>query len=278
MLEDCGHMLQHNLSTRRKQSRQAVRFGILCLLCTLFLLASPAASSAGQRVVTIFFTTLSLPYADETINAGFEVDLARAVFARRGITVQAVFMPKDRAAERLAAGKAQGMVPVRVDRAEDMLFESRPYVAYQNVYLHHAHSPCTVRKLEDIFKGHLVAFHMAGKYLGQDFVRLASASPSYEELVDQNAQVRRFLIRKDCSIVIDQNIYEHLVTRLNLTGEVGDVCLHSFFHNPQRTFVFVSNELRQLFNEGLREVMRDGTYQRLVNIYGIVPASAVMVE
>jgi len=277
-VKGCEHMLQHNLSAGQEQSRQVVCFGRLSLLVAIFLFMSPVAASAGQRAVTIFFTTLSLPYADEATNAGFEVDLARAVFARHGITVQAIYMPKDRAADRLAMGKADGMVPVRADSAEGMLFESLPYASYQNVYLHHAHSPCKVRKLEDIFEAHLVAFHLAGKYLGRDFARLSSGAPSYEELVDQSAQVRRFLIRKDCSIIIDQNIYEHLIASLKLEGEAHDVCMHSFFHNPQRTFVFVSNELRQLFNEGLREIMRDGTYLRLVNTYGIVPASAVMVE
>ena len=108
----------------------------------------------------------------------------------------------------------------------------------------------------------IVAWQGATKDLGPAFEKAVSKADLYREIADQGKQVLLFLKGRVDVAVIDGNIFDYWA---KVHGESSSTFEYHAIFGDRTSFVvgFVSAEIRDDFNEGLRAIKKSGAYEAI---------------
>lgn len=236
---------------------------------SLILLIGAILSLSAQEVRVVFSrTTPPFVFKDDT---GITVDIVKEALAYKKHTVRPLFVDIAKGVEMFKDGLADANSMVQEDM--DMkAYYSDVFMQYQNAIYALASSKIELRKLEDIKNYYSIAFQNAHQYLGKEFGEAAkNAGDRYRELADQKQQVHMFFEGRTDIIILEDNIFTFYRDMLIDEDKIApDIKVKRFdFFSPTKYQVsFRDRKLRDDFNEGLRAIRANGTYDAIYEKYG----------
>lgn len=234
---------------------QTVRFWILLTTVTASLVVS-------ARPVDVVSGWDKPPYIISEGDTGFEVELVKAVLAGSGYEAKLHYVPMGRSV-RLISEQSMDIALSMNDRQalpEEWLTDV--YVVYQNVVITRHDRKKVVRSLEDLKNMTVVGFQTASQALGKAYEEVVATHPGYLEVADQQRQVSMLLLGSVDAIVMDHRIFDAIRSSLPAEQQVA-VDLHPLFDDSPYRAAIPNPALRRAFNQGLREMRKNGEYEQL---------------
>ena len=234
---------------------------LLALCCLL-----PGQLQARELVVA-FGESLE-PYVIPQLESGIEVDIVRAALQASGIQIKPVFLAQKRLP--YAFGNKE------VEAIATMVPGYGVNGAYSDIYIHYEDKAITLaerglqlNRVADLARYRVLAFPLAGQYLGDEFARLMRQHPAYSETGNQLDQ-NRLLYRGSVDVVVaDVRIFNFMNRRMqtDFHETPREVKYHDLFPRIPYRVLFRSPQMRDRFNDGLQQLQRSGAYQQILDRY-----------
>ena len=245
------------------------------LLTPLLLLLTSMLS--GQLQATPLKVGVSFaipPYVIEGENRGIELDLLKAAFAGSGYEPSFEYLPLERTFRLFESGKLDAIINVRRGMV-DTLFLTRPVITFHNriFSLRTTH----ISTLDDLHSKRVTAFQRARIILGGEFATMANQNPHYEEVAKQQGQVHQLMRGRVDAVVLEERVFYYYLDQLIATAQAGEryernqVRQADLFPPTVYHFAFRSADALKLFNARLEAMKKDGSYQRIFELYGAKP-------
>ncbi len=239
------------------------------ILVTVFLLAIPEFLPGD--VIKIGISHSIPPYVIKEENKGIELEILQTAFAFSDHEVVPVYLPLARTFSNLADGQIDGVINIKEGIVEDV-FYTPVVIRFNNcaISLKKRNYPDTI-SIEFLKDKHVLAFQRARTLLGDEFRKMAENNVHYYEYAHQANQVYRLFLERDADlIVLERRIFEYL--RQQARTEIGDnadkpVRFHYLFPPTEYKFAFRDKKIRDDFNKGLETIVKNGTYQKILQKY-----------
>jgi len=207
------------------------------------------------------------PFIIEENGRGLQLDIVRSALAAVNKDIHFIHVPFGRTVTTFQRLNADGIVTVLSDYKHPNLFISNPYITYQNVAVSLLENQLSLEKIEDLSGKSMVAFQNAKKYLGEDFNKIIKYSMDYREVAEQTKQIELLFLHRTEVIILDINIFKYLLKH-NTTARVSQPFkVHYIFNERQYSAAFKSEKNRDVFDEGIKTMKEQGTYQIIVDKY-----------
>lgn len=201
---------------------------------------------------------------------GLEFDLLTAIFTAADMQIDPYVGSNARLALAAGEGAVDGFAPV-VGAPPDGLYLTDSYITYQNVAVTLAAREVTLERPADLTPLRVLAFQRASKVLGPEFAAAVANAADYREEPVQALQAKGLLYgRYDVLIGESRILLYHIGQVLSAAGETGQklpVVEHRLFAPTYYCAGFRDPVLVARFNEGLRRIRADGSYQAILNRY-----------
>lgn len=239
----------------------------VCLLQTF-----PAAAAE----LKIAFATDRPPYCfrKDNLDQGIEIDLLRQIMGQAGHTIKIITIPKIRLIKAVKDKEVDAAATVQ-DNKDLQLYFSDPYLEFQNVVISKSSRAIELRSLQDLKQFSFIIWQDGWKNLGAEFE--ATYRPdangifpkNYNQAFNQLSQNKMFWADRVQLIIIDKTIFEH--NQRQLASEF-DTSAPLTYHDLIKTktaysVVFRDANLHQQFNEGLKKIRNNNTYQKIIDSY-----------
>ena len=237
----------------------------LWLCCASAHAAGPA--HAAPIEVRVGMGLSKPPYIMESGGGGMEYEIADKALAAAGCKMIPLQFPPARALALLRAGQLDAMLTVDEGIGGHGHF-SDPYLTYRNVATTLASRHIELKRIEDLLPYSVAAFQNANVILGPRFKAVAATHPDYKEYPQQITQDKLLYTGRVDVVVGDQLIFRYYSARLESGIDARQpVVFHYIFPPNPRKAVFRDADIRDRFNEGLRTIRRNGTYDAIVRKY-----------
>jgi len=212
------------------------------------------------------------PYVMNNASTGLEVEIVRQALAQYDLRF--VQLPYGELQSAVARQLAD--VSVGVEATEDSGFYSVDFITFANYAISKKADQLTISKEEDLQGHRVLAWQNAWQVLGERYQQQFSPEltatgnypQGYAEVADQAEQVMLFWQGHSDVIVIDRSIFNHFSKAAG--HSLAEVSLHGIF--PPVTHYKVSFSraaLRDQFNQGWRQLCRNGHYPALLRRYAV---------
>lgn len=237
-------------------------------LLFLLLLATWAATGHAEpeskKLITVAGDANFPPYEfiDERnglkIYRGFNIDLIRAVIETTDHEVQFVLMPWEDAVRALENGKVQAVAGMKYDEERAKRFDFSDEYLTNSLSIFVPKSTSIIAEIEDLdYK------RVAVQKDDIAYQKLKNRSIELIATVSQEEALKLLIAGKAEAVVGNKMAGQYLLQRLGAMDSIKSV---GGIINPERYGLAVRRgnvELLTLFNEGLRKVKKDGTYDRI---------------
>lgn len=241
-----------------------VRGWVLASLLTL-----PAAQLAAEEVRMAFGERIP-PYSFPQTDSGIELEIIAAALAYKGHRLKPSYYPFARVPEAFRSGWVDATM---TDLGRDLQAAGGHYgdpaVLYDNVFITLQSRGLTIRSPADLRGLQVVAFAGAARRY-PEWLRPLQDSGHYHEVNDQAAQVKTLMLGRYDVVLSDRSIFRYYARELGRQGlAILPVQEHAFTTpNPQDYRpVFRSRQVRDDFNQGLRQIKQSGRYQAIYDKY-----------
>lgn len=208
------------------------------------------------------------PYVIAEKHSGFELELAREIFAEIGYEITPIYVPFGRTARMVKSGSISVGLTLKPQHGVDATILTNHYVFYQNVVVSLTKRDLQIDTIEDLKGKSVIAFQTATAVLGKRFADIMAQHPSYMEIAQQERQVSLLLRGSVDAIVLDRNIFRFIKSTFP-EEQQGATTLHEIFPVSAYQAAIYDPELRAQFNETLALFMKDGRYQALINKFNL---------
>lgn len=250
-----------------------IRFGFMHRLFTPFLAILtllPSLSSAE----TVRFGLREAPPLVQTMPdgqlRGLEFELLTAIFAAADMQIEPYLGSNARLALAAGEGVVEGFAPV-VGKPPDGLYLTDSYITYHNVAVTLAARRLTLQRPADLTPLRILAFQRASKVLGPEFAAAAANAADYREEPVQALQAKGLLFGRYDVLIGESRVLMYNISQvLAAAGEAGKglpVVEHRLFAPNNYCASFRDPVLAARFNQGLRRIRADGSYQAILNRY-----------
>ena len=276
--------MAHNLNKPNRSVARRNRFKLMGLL-TL------CGAQLGQAAEIKIGVSLSIPpYVIQETNSGLELELLNQALAVKGHTASIHYLPLARTFHELREGKLDGIINIK-DGMIDNVFYSNVAITYQNCAISLEDNNFTINNIDDLNNKQVVSFQRASSLLGEEFAKMAKANSGYQEQARQVQQVYMLMKHRADVVVMDKNIFKYYLKQAYLEGKLTEkdlkqqaIC-HQIFPPTEYKFAFLSEQIRDDFNAGLKQITQDGSlvalqekYRRLMSFESEAEASTKLTE
>jgi len=242
------------------------------LFLTLATLASllhaeytPAEPSSPKGIILTMGTSNGPPYMIHETESGLDIDIPRAAMAKAGFPLRLEFYPLSRAIHELQLGRIHLTAPFFTS-APKGVFISDPHIEYRPAVI----TLDTIDKMQNIIqlKDYTIAtFQGATGYFGDQFYYVSKHSPDYVEHHDMGKLVDLLMSQRYQAVVLDYWIFRFFLSHSKYADRLDQVRFHELLPRVPAAVAFNNEELRNKFNQGLRMIKEDGTYDKILNKY-----------
>lgn len=246
----------------------------LSALALTFGFLSGAPANAADEIVFAFNSNQSAPYVLDK-ESGIELDIVNEAFKRVGLTVKPMFMVYKRMEAALEAGTIDGRGITL--KAENEFFYSDNYVHFRDYAFTRKDSNISLKQVSDIFKYRTGAWQTMPENLGGEALTHYSADPNKYAaknlIVNTSDYARiRMLIAKRLDVnVEDIAIFRYNLNQINaseIVMQFEDFVIHDLWPRYNHfQAAFRDEKHRDLFDEGLKSLKDDGTYDEIYEKY-----------
>ncbi|OZG72629.1 hypothetical protein BTA51_13955 [Hahella sp. CCB-MM4] len=250
----------------------------LLVLSSVLLCHTATGKEQSQRELIIGISFSIPPYVIAEENSGLELEILRQSFAIKGYTVLPSYLPLARTFMSFEEGSLDGVLNVKPGMVKGHY--SDVVITFRNQAVSLKDRELSINRLEDLSQISVVAFQKATVILGHGFASAVQYNSDYNEVADQSLQVKQLFRHRTDVIILEKRIFLYfrrwLYDRANTLG--GDyivkqkdllrpVIYHDIFPPSEYRFAFLSQQVRDDFNEGLQVIRDNGTYDRILKKY-----------
>lgn len=241
---------------------------ILALLMSIKIQALAQSDSVKKSdCIIIAVSPYVAPYVIQKNDSGIQLEIIKAAFKNQGIKNLTVeYMSNKRAEYQLN----NGAVDVAMNHSNFYLpgiYLSKRVLSYQNVVVSLLKNNYTINSVYDLSGKSVLAFQHAPAYLPHSFKLALYKVGSYEEVINQSAQVDHLMKEWVDTIILDKRIFLYYLNEYRQTNKTSHVAIHSIFPEAPRPAYFNSKVLQEIFDEGLANIIKNGQYHSiLVNL------------
>lgn len=233
---------------------------LLLLIVCLCQFASLAR--ANQQELVIHVSPVP-PYVIDGEPHGIACDIIERVFALKNFKTRFIVSNNKRMeAEVLKKSSDAGFggIPLEVPG----IYFSDPVVDYQNVFVSLRKNQLVIQQLADLSDKKIIAFRNASRILGPDFASLIKRHSNYFEVGDQRSQIPMLDAGRGDVIVLEQRAFHYFAQQIYSPTVIKErYALHYVLAANPRYLGFHDRGLRDQFNQGLRELKKNGEYQQI---------------
>ncbi|UUD64875.1 transporter substrate-binding domain-containing protein [Pseudomonas seleniipraecipitans] len=227
-----------------------------------------ALDSTAQEL-KIGFGTHKPPYLFENQDKGLEYDIIVAAARAAGLRISASYAPRERLHRALNRGELDGIATTN-SRGGITRFYSQPYIVYDNVAVALTSRGYQIESIADLAPYSISAFQRARFQLGEDFQRIAEASPRYREEAQQIAQNRLLFSGRIDVVVGDSRVLRYFNREVYSQVDVSQpVTEYRIFPPTHYQLGLQDKALRNRFDQGLAAIRASGEYQRIEQRYAL---------
>lgn len=217
------------------------------------------------------------PYVIQETNSGLELELLFNALAVKGHTASIHYLPFARTFYEFKAAKLDGVINIQEGMVKNV-FYSNVAITYQNCAISLMSNQYNISSIADLNHKNVVTFQRASSLLGDEFAQMTKSNKGYQEQAQQIQQVYMLMKHRADVIVMDKNIFEYYLKQAFIEGKLTQrdlaqqtIC-HPIFAPTQYRFAFLSEQIRDDFNTGLKQITDNGTlwalkekYRRLIS-------------
>jgi polar amino acid transport system substrate-binding protein len=249
---------------------------ILLILGIVLSFALPRIAAAEVLRVGLNPTKPPYDFIQDGKPTGIEWDIVNAVLgpSGAGYTIELIYMSNSRLEVSLSGGRVDAVVSVRA-KADDGFYYSDDFVSFDNFVISRKSSHLKINSIADL-AGHSFAIWQHGwNDLGLEFRQIygpAGSQAARRECIEfpkQGNQNLFFWSRRSELIIVDKVIFLWYRKQLSQQIDTSDeIEYHKIFY-PHTSFQvgFVSKDVRDTFNTGLRKLNASGQYQQIIQKY-----------
>lgn len=243
----------------------------LFALMTYFILATVTyASPVRGDDITMAFPTYQPPFtligdADNRHDReGIWLDIVREALAYKGHTLTPKILPYNRFASELQARHVSAVSIVKGELPP--LFVAEETVYFKNFVITHKDLDREIKSLKDLAGLELVSWQGAKSDLGKAFSDIVPTLAFYREIAYQDTQVRVFVRHRVDAVILDENIFKYFARK---NGHSPDEYVYNDVVGGYLRFSagFLSERIRDDFNEGLKSLKSSGRYDAIYHFY-----------
>ena len=243
----------------------------LFALMTYFILATGTyASPVRGENITMAFPTYQPPFTliGDSDNShdreGIWLDIVREALAYKGHTLTPRVVPYNRFASELKTNHVSAVSIVKGELPP--LFVAEETVHFKNFAITHRDLDREIESLKDLAGLELVSWQGAESDLGKAFADIIPQLAFYRETAYQDTQVRVFVRRRVDVAILDENIFKYFARK---NGHSPDEYVYNDVVGGRLGFSagFLSEPIRDDFNEGLKSLKSSGRYDAIYHFY-----------
>jgi len=238
---------------------------LIRLPLVLALVFCSLVSSAKEIKVAV---GLALPpYVISSENKGMELDIIKEALSMNGHTIKPVYLPFARVPWSLKEGQADAAMTINEASGIDNIFYSDSHITYQNVAVSLAKNSYAINNIADLGPHSVLAFQSATLYLGNDFKTMAAGNNRYKEEPRQDIQTAMVYNGRSEVVVMDINIFKYYKGKESRADVTQKINIHSIFPPSAYKVGFRDKQLRDDFNQALKELKKTGKYKKIIERY-----------
>ena len=245
------------------------RLSLFLTTALLILSFTSDLQSAEPKLLDVIVGLSKPPYIIEEEQSGFEIELITHVLTQMHIEPTFLYVPLGRSMNLLDKNIGQALLTINKHIVKQKKHRTDPYVTYQNVAISLAKNKIELNHIKDLPQYRVAAFQMANRYLGRNYGRTVKLSKHYLEIPNQFRQVKLFLEQKVDVVVMDINIFNYYLNKIE--GDVINtkVAVHYIFPKNPYSLAFKDPTLVVPFNEQLAIFKASSQYANLLAKYNL---------
>ena len=217
-------------------------------------------------------TSLSIPpYILKDSNSGIQLEIVKEALKVKGYEIrEMVYASNKRVQKMFEQNKVDGIINLASNLPN--VFYSDTIIEYENVAIALKKHNFKINNIDDLKDKNVLAFQNANKFLTADFSAMAKKNRRYKEVINQIAQVHNLYKERTEVIVMGKRIFLYFRNQAKLKqsktiGLSNPITIYKIFPPTPRRMGFHTQQLRDEFNNGLKQIKISGKYQNLVDKY-----------
>lgn len=238
--------------------------GIAALAC--FIAVDAATCMAGPKELKVAVGLALPPYNIPETDSGIEMDIVREALKAKGYAIQAKYVPFARVRRDFMNHEVDAALTINPNSGIEA-FYSNEHLVCQNVVVTLKQNHFQIRTVDDLKDKSVLAFQDATLYLGKAFASMASQNPQYKEIAKQELQINLLYSNRVDAIVLDKNIFYYHRKHNDMVDTSQPIDVWQIFPPTAFRVAFVDEQVRDDFNEGLKQLRDSGRYDEIVKKY-----------
>lgn len=240
-----------------------MRLLLLCFISCFFI--SPPVSAAWQKQPIVIAASATIPpYVIEKTDTGIQLNIIKAALIEQGLdNIVVIYMSNKRAEQQLHSGNVDILLNYAGKRGAG-IYPSQPVLSYKNVAVSLKKRNFTIETIKELNNKSVLGFQHATAYLPPPFAKGVAQFASYEEVVNQRAQVDRLMKDWVDVIILDERIFHYYNNDYTHSLPVN---IHPIFPKAPRPAYFNNAVLQKAFDNGLLTIKAKGKYQQIMSGY-----------
>ncbi|RTE87657.1 MULTISPECIES: ABC transporter substrate-binding protein [Gammaproteobacteria] len=235
-----------------------------------------AQASELPESITVAFGQYKEPYVIQETDRGIEVDIIKEVFARVGVSINALYIPYKNLEEALETFPSIDAAAGVSTRTLEQFTYIPNFSFFNNVIVSKTRNNIEINSFSDLTEYSLLAWQGAassGSALGEEFIALFGnaerSQDKYFELSNQYQQNAMFWSDRVDLVLLDEHIFEWYRRPVGMVLDVSDeVTYHRLWNESHSTsVVFKDEELADIFRQGLAALKESGQYRAIYDRY-----------
>jgi polar amino acid transport system substrate-binding protein len=248
------------------------KFGTIFILLS-FLYLGLSSNAYAQKTIKVAFGNALAPWVFPQDNNGIIVDIISEALKPLGYTIEYIYVPYARRINSYKSGMVDvasdmNIKTVRFEKLEGHLSDEA-YV-YQNYAFALAKNKFNFQHLDELVNLNLVSWQGAIAHLGNEYAVMAAKNPYYQEIHDQEAQIKMLFAERAEVIQLDLQIFKYYrgnVSKNTMIDTEKSVQRFPLFGRSPNVFLFKDKTIRDEFNKRLAIMKVNGEYKTIFNRY-----------
>ena len=215
-----------------------------------------------EREVIIAASASIPPYVFAKTDSGIHLGLIKAALKANGFANINVQYMSNKRAEHQLHNKGVDILLNYAGRSSPGIYPSKPVLSYENVAITLKRNKYNIDEIEGMFNKNVLAFQNATAYLPSIFKSNVKHFSSYQEVINQKAQIDKLLKGWVDVIVLDKRILYYYYNQYKSPEAVQ---IYTLFPKAKRPAYFNNLSLATEFDIGLALIKQNGTYKRIVD-------------
>lgn len=256
--------IQYSIPRSRGININLLKYAVLVSI--FFVAFASSLLSAAPKELTLAVGLAIPPYNIPETKSGIELDIVREALKDRGYTIKPKYVPFARVKKELKDKTVDGALTINPDSGIEA-FYSDQHIVCENVVISLKGNKFNIKNVNDLKEKTVLAFQDATLYLGKDFASMAKKNREYREISKQKLQINLLYSNRVDTIVLDENIFYYHRQRNDMVDISQAIDIWHIFPPTPFSVGFVNEEVRNDFNEGLKQLRKTGRYDEIVKKY-----------